>query len=73
MSLSTTSTFSLNTFRDRDSTASLSNLFECLTTLPENKFFLLSNLTLPWRNLRPFLSSSRCYLAEEANPNFATA
>ncbi|KAK4829020.1 hypothetical protein QYF61_001795 [Mycteria americana] len=30
------------------------SLFQCLTTLLVNKLFLISNLNLPWRNLRPF-------------------
>ena len=29
-------------------------LFQCLTTLSVNKFFLISNLNVPWCNLRPF-------------------
>ncbi|KAK4821803.1 hypothetical protein QYF61_003832 [Mycteria americana] len=39
---------------DGDSTTSLGSLFQCLTTLLVKKFFLISNLNLPWRNLRPF-------------------
>ncbi|KAK4832719.1 LOW QUALITY PROTEIN: hypothetical protein QYF61_025208, partial [Mycteria americana] len=54
MSLSTTSPRVLNTCRDGDSTTSLGSLFQCLTTLSLNKFFLISNLNLPWCNLRPF-------------------
>ena len=54
MSLSITSTLSLNTSRDSDSTTSLINLFQCLTTLSEHKLFLISNLNLPWCNLKPF-------------------
>ena len=37
----------LNTSRDGDSTTSLGSLFQCLTTLPVKKFFLISNLNLP--------------------------
>ncbi|XP_072708486.1 COP9 signalosome complex subunit 5 isoform X2 [Ciconia boyciana] len=37
-----------------DSTTFLGSLFQCLTTLPVKKFFLISNLNLPWHNLRPF-------------------
>jgi len=33
---------------------SLGSLFQCLITLLVNKFFLLSSLKLPWRNLKPF-------------------
>ncbi|KAK4822235.1 hypothetical protein QYF61_011876 [Mycteria americana] len=40
--------------RDGDSTTSLGSLFQCLTTLSVKKFFLTSNLNLPWLNLRPF-------------------
>ena len=40
--------------RDGDSTTSLGSLFQCLTTLSVKKFFLISNLNLPWCNLRPF-------------------
>jgi len=54
MSLSTTSKQFVNTFRDSDSTTSLGSLFQCLTSLSEKKFFLISNLNLPWCNLRPF-------------------
>ncbi|KAK4826066.1 hypothetical protein QYF61_005025 [Mycteria americana] len=39
---------------DGDSTTSLGSLFQCLTTLSVKKFFLISRLNLPWRNLRPF-------------------
>jgi len=28
-------------------------LFHYLTTFPENKFFLISNLNIPWSNLKP--------------------
>jgi len=44
----------LNTFRDGDSTTSLGSPFQCLTTLLEKIFFLISSLNLPWCNLRPF-------------------
>ncbi|KAK4824165.1 hypothetical protein QYF61_011292, partial [Mycteria americana] len=54
MSLSTTSIRLLNNSRDGDVTASLGSLFQCLTTLSVKKFFLISNLNLPWHNLRPF-------------------
>ena len=55
MSQGTTSKQILNTSRDGDSTTSLRSLFQCLTTLPVGKFFLISNLNLPRHNLRPFL------------------
>ena len=54
MSLSTTSTLSLSTSRNGDSTISLGSLFQYFTTLSEKKFFLISNLNLPWHNLRLF-------------------
>lgn len=44
MSLSTTSTLSLNTSRGSDSTTSPGSLFQCITTLPEMKISLISNL-----------------------------
>ncbi|KAK4822563.1 hypothetical protein QYF61_016132 [Mycteria americana] len=40
--------------RDGDSTTSLGSLVQCLTTLSVKKFSLISNLNLPWRNLKPF-------------------
>jgi len=51
MSLSTTSPHFLNTSRDCDSTTSLGSLFQCLTTLCEKKFLVISNLNLGWCNL----------------------
>ena len=54
MSPSITANLSLNTPWDDDSTTALGNPFQYLTTLPEKKFLLISNLNLPWRNLRPF-------------------
>jgi len=53
MSRSATSTCFLNTSRDGDSTTSLGSLFQCLTTLSVQKISLISNLYLPWCNLRP--------------------
>jgi len=53
VSLSATSTWFLNTSRDGDPTATLSSLCHCLSTLSEQKFFLISNLNLPWCNFRP--------------------
>jgi len=54
MSLSTTSKWFLNTSRVGDSTTSLRSPFQCLTALSVKKCFLISNLNLPWCNLRPF-------------------
>ena len=53
MYLSATSPHFMNTSRDSDSTTSLGSLCQCLATLPEKKFFLISNLNLPWCNIRP--------------------
>ena len=57
MSLSATSTWFLNTFRDGDPTTSLGRLCHCLTALHGKKFSLISNLDLPpWelhRNFKP--------------------
>ncbi|KAK4827080.1 hypothetical protein QYF61_014182 [Mycteria americana] len=39
---------------DGDSTTSLGSLFQWLATLSVKNFFLISNLNLPWHNLRPF-------------------
>ena len=54
-SLSATFTSFLNTSRDGDPTTSLGSLCQCLTTLSEKKCFLISNLKLPWYNVRPLL------------------
>jgi len=54
MSLSATSWCFLNTSRDSDSTTSLGSLCQCLTSLSEKKFLLISNLILPWCNLKRF-------------------
>lgn len=57
MPLSTTATGLLNTSRDGYSTASLGNLFQCLSslfTLSMKKIFLTSNLKLSWGNLGSF-------------------
>ncbi|XP_064911793.1 ankyrin repeat domain-containing protein 66 isoform X1 [Columba livia] len=40
--------------RDGDSTTALGSLFQCLTTFSMKKYFLISNVNLPWCNLRPF-------------------
>lgn len=44
----------LNVSRDKDSTTSLNSLSQWLAALSVRKFFLMSNLNLPWCNLRPF-------------------
>ena len=54
MSLITTSTCVLNISGDGDSTTSLGRMFQCLTTLSQNKFILISNLNLSWCNFRPY-------------------
>ena len=54
MFLSTTSACFLDTSRASDSTTSLGSLIQHLTTLLEKKFFLISNLDLPWHNLKLF-------------------
>ena len=54
MSLSVTSVCFLNTSRNGDFTASLDSPSQSFTTLFVKKFFLISNLNLPWCNLRPF-------------------
>jgi len=62
MSRSATSTRFLNTSRDGDSTTSLGSLFQCLTTLSVQKFFLLSNLTdttEAYHNMFPRLCSPK--------------
>ena len=70
MPLSATSTQLLNTSRDSDSTTSLGSLCQCTTTLSEKKCFLISNLKLPWHNLRPYFSP---YLGEGASSLLITA
>jgi len=44
----------LNTPREGVSTASLGNLFQCLTTLMVKNFFLVSHLNLPSFSLEQF-------------------
>jgi len=41
----------LNISMDSDSTTSLGGLHQCLTTLPEKKFFLIPNWNLPLKQL----------------------
>ena len=52
-SLSATTPHFSNNSGDRDFTTPLRSPYQCLTTHSENNFFLLSNLNLPWHNLRP--------------------
>jgi len=47
------SNVSLNPSRERAATASLDNLFQHLTTLIVNNFFLRSNLNVPSFSLKP--------------------
>ena len=67
--LSTTSPQLLNTSRDGDSTTSLGGLFHCPTSLSENKCFLISNLNLPWCNLRPFCLILLLLLGRRGQPS----
>ena len=48
-----TSSLALNACRDGASTASLGNLFQCVTTLCVKNFLLISNLNLPCLSLKP--------------------
>jgi len=54
MSLSATSPHFLNTSIAGESTTSLGNLFQYLTTFSEKKFFLISLVNFFWHNLMPF-------------------
>jgi len=49
-----TSSLALNASRDEASTASLGNLFQCISTLCVKNFLLISNLNLPCLSLKPF-------------------
>jgi len=49
-----TSSLALNASRDGASTASLGNLFQCVTTLWVKNFLLISNLNLSCLSLKPF-------------------
>ena len=48
------SSLALNASRKGASTTSLGNLFQCLTTLTVNNFFLVSSPNLPFSSLKPF-------------------
>ena len=49
-----TSSLALNACRDGASTASLGNLFQCISTLWVKNFLLIDNLNLPCLSLIPF-------------------
>ena len=49
-----TSSPTLSVSKDRASTTSLGNLFQCLATFIVNNFFLISNLILPSFSMKPF-------------------
>ena len=55
-----------------DESSLLGNLSQYLTTLSENKCFLIFSLNLPSYNLRTFPLSFCCYLREEADPCLTT-
>ena len=65
MSLSTTSKHFLDTYRDSDPATNLGSPLQHQTTFSENKFFLISNLNLPWCSLKlsPLVLSAFCLLA----------
>ena len=48
------SSLALTVSRNGASTTSLGNLFQCLTTLTIEDFFVISNLNLPSLSLKPF-------------------
>ena len=73
MSWSVISTHFFNISRDGDSTTSLDSLFQCLTTLSVKKFFLISNLNLPWRTIYTLQSSPACCKFFLPNPGFASS
>lgn len=52
MALSAMSIFYLNISRDGDTATSPGSPFWCLMTLSVKKFFLMSNINLPWCSLR---------------------
>lgn len=72
MSLNPTSTCLLNLSMSADSSTSVGNPLKCLITISVNKFFQISNLNLPWCNLRPLPHGLSHYLGEEANPHLVT-
>ena len=61
----------LNTYREGTSTASLGNVFQCLTTLIIKNFFLRPSLNLPSFSLKPLpLVLSLHALAKSPFPAF---
>ena len=65
------SSLASNTCRDGASTASLGNLFQCLSTLIGKNFFLISNLNPPSFSLKPLtLVLSLHYLTKSPSPAF---
>ena len=50
-----TSSLALNASRNGASTTSMGNSFQCFTTLCVKNFLLISNLNLPYLNLKSFL------------------
>lgn len=71
MSLSTKSNLSLNSPRDGESTTSLGNPFQCLTTLSEKKCLLISSLNLAQLKAIPSCPITG-YLGEDTNPQLPT-
>jgi len=67
------SRLALNVSRGGASTTSLGNLFQCLTTLTVEDFFLMSNLNLPFLPLKPFPLILSPDLAKESVPFFSVA
>ncbi|KAK4829388.1 LOW QUALITY PROTEIN: hypothetical protein QYF61_003728 [Mycteria americana] len=53
---------------DGDSTTSLGSLCQCLTTLSMKTFFPISNLNLPWHNLKPLPLSYGLLLGRRDRP-----
>lgn len=64
MALSATSSSSLSTSMDGDSTVSLGSPLQCQITLSVRKFILMSNLNLSWCRFTP----CPLFLEEEADP-----
>jgi len=68
------SNLALNTAREGAATASLGNLGQCLTTLMEKNFFLISHLNLPSFSTEPFpLVPSLHSLVKSPSPSFLQA
>lgn len=63
---------------DRDSTTSQGSLFQSFSAPLENKHFLISNLSSPWSNLRPFplilsLLPGKGAMIQECKPTSTTS